>query len=152
MSKIGILGKKFEGLASLIDDYDQHLNVVEHRLSLRGKTIEEANKEQAVWPIFYDERRAELETLCKHLETQVEKIRGALFRKIKESNARDTSDRAVDKYVDAQDEFIQANEVYLELFELFEKYKAVVDAFKTRGFALRNIVESRIHKIEQSLL
>lgn len=152
MSRIADLGKDFKNLPAIIAEYDDHLIEAAGRLSIKGKIIEEALKEQAAWPVFYDEKRRELKTLVKFLDSRVNAVRGKLYRAYTEQYSRELSDRVKDKYIDNEAEYAKIYEVYLEIEELAEKYEAVVDAFKTRSFALRDITTLRINQMHTGTL
>jgi len=152
LSRIPDLGKNFEKLPDILAEYDEHLVNAQERLSIKGKMIEEALKEQAAWPIFYDEKRRELNTLVKYLDSKVNAVRGRLTRAYTENYSRELSDRLKDKYIDNEDEYLSMNEIYLEIYEIAEKYEAVVEAFKVRGFALRDITQLRIAQMHQGVL
>jgi hypothetical protein len=152
LSRIADLGKKYEKLPAIIAEYDAHLDEAQSRIAIKGKIIEEALKEQAAWPVFYDEKRRELNTLVKFLDAKVSYVRGKLTRDYTERYSRELSDRVKDKYIDNEDEYMSIYEVYLEVLELAEKYDAVVDAFKVRGFALRDITQLRIAQMNQGSL
>lgn len=152
MSRIADLGKNFENLPGLLLEYDEHLAEASARIAIKGKIIEEALKEQAAWPVFYDEKRRELKTLVKFLDSKVNATRGRLTRIYTENYSRELSDRLKDKYIDNEDDFLKMNEIFLEVEELAEKYEAIVDAFKVRGFALRDIVTLRVNSLHQGSL
>ncbi len=152
MSRITDLGKNFEKLPALLIEYDEHLAAAPERLAVKGKIIEEALKEQAAWPAFYDEKRRELNTLVKYLDMRVNATRGGLMRAYTENYSRELSDRMKDKYIDNEADYQTVYQVYLEVYELAEKYEAVVDAFKTRSFALRDIVLLRVNQMQTGTL
>lgn len=152
MSRIPDLGKNFENLPPMLVEFDEHLLLATERLAVKGKIIEEALKEQAAWPIFYDQKLRELKTLLKYLDSRVAYVRGKLTRQYNENYSRELSERTRDKYIDNEDEYMSINELYLEIYELTEKYEAVVDAFKVRGFALRDITQLRINQIHTGTL
>lgn len=152
MSRIADLGKNFERLPGLLTEYDEHLALAPERIAIKGKIIEEALKEQAAWPVFYDEKRRELNTLVKYMDSRVDATRGKLYREYTENYSRDLPDRTKDKYIDNEEAFLKIHELYLEIYELAEKYEAVVEAFKVRGFALRDIVVARTHQFQNGLL
>ena len=60
MSRIGDLGPKMANLPQLISEYELAFSRIESDLTIRGKTLETALKEQATFPIYYDQRRVEL--------------------------------------------------------------------------------------------
>lgn len=152
MSRIADLGKNYEKLPDLLAEYDEHITAAPARLAIKGKILDEALKEQAAWPVFYDHKRAELSTLVKFIGMKVDETRSRLLRNYTENYSRALSDRIADKYIDKENDFLLINELYLEVSELAEKFSNVVDAFKTRGFALRDIVAVRVNKIQDNLL
>jgi len=119
-------------------------------LTFKGKTIVAAVNDQAEWPIFVDERLAELKMLCKKLETTVEMIRGDISRELKGS-ALDPG-RDITKFIDRDDRFLDMNEQFLMFEELREKYVALSGAWTTRGYSVKNRVDLMIHQIKDNLL
>ena len=99
MSKIAELGDKkaqkvkdrFTNLPAIIAEYDKALEPVEDELRIKGKTLLEANRENASLYAFYDERRVELKTLVDYAESQVQRVRGQLFRNFTEQYNRELS-------------------------------------------------------------
>jgi hypothetical protein len=160
MSKIADLGDKkavnlkdrFKNLPSILAEYDEALEEAEPYLTLKGKTLVEANRENASRYAFYDERRVELKTLVEYIESQVQRVRGQLFRGFTEQYNRDLSDRAKDKYIDSEQAYLDIYEIYLEVKEMYDQYSSVVEAFKLQGYALRNITEARVASVENATI
>ncbi len=152
MSKINQLGTAFEFLPDVLVDYEKELVGIEKIIAIEGKLLERANLEQASQQLYYDTKRKELRTVLKFIETQRDKVRARLFKSYTESHSRDLSDRAKDKYIDNEQEFLTIQEIFLEVEELYEKYEAVMEAFKSRGFALRNITDIRVASLENTQL
>ena len=152
MSLIEELGKDFSGLPEILDRYELALNNFEDNLEVKGKTLEKANREQASWQSYYDQRKIELYTLVKYLEANVNRVRGKLYKIYTETYSRDLSDRSKDKYIDNEEKYLTAFQIYLEVKELYDKYDAVVDAFKSRGYALNNITKIRVAALEDVVL
>ncbi len=160
MSKIADLGDKkavnlkdrFKNLPSILAEYDEALEEAEPYLMLKGKTLVEANRENASRYAFYDERRVELKTLVEYIESQVQRVRGQLFRGFTEQYNRDLSDRAKDKYIDSEQAYLDIYEIYLEVKEMYDQYSSVVEAFKLQGYALRNITEARVASVENATI
>ncbi len=152
MSNLNNLRKDIGNLTDILIKFDREIDLAPERLALAGKTIAHANKEQATWIVYYDSLRAEIQSVVKYLSMMVNKTRGQLTRRYTENYSRDLGDRLKDKYIDHDQEYLNVYELLLEAEEVLDKYKAIVDAFKARGFALRNIVEARVHQIEDNLL
>jgi len=148
LSLIQEVGKNFEGLPTIFDRYEAALQGYNDNLKIKGKNLEHANREQPSWYSYYDERRIELYTLVKHFEGQLDRVRGKLFKTYTETYSRELSDRAKDKYIDNEESYLNMLEIYLEVKELYNKYEMVVEAFRTRGFALNNITKIRVASLE----
>lgn len=151
-SRIPDLGEKFKGLPKVLAEYESALQDVDKHLSIQGKTIEAANRENPSWHSYYDQKRVELHTLVKYVEAQVARVRGKLFRSYTEAHQRELSDRAKDKYIDNEEAYLETYEILLEVKELYDKYQAVCDAFQTRGYALNNITKIRVASLEDVIL
>ena len=83
----------------------------------------------------------------KFFEGRVTAVRGKLFRQYTESYSRELSDRAKEKYIDHDKEYTDVYSVLIEVEELYEKYVAVVDAIRNRGFALRNLTDLAVNQL-----
>lgn len=139
-------------LPHLFIKYHDELDQVEDRLALTGKTMERALKDQGQYPIKYADQLAELKTLNKYVGLEIGRVRGRLFKQITERHSIDLSDRAKDKIIDTEPEYLQYAELQLEIQELLDKTEAVVNAFTTRGFALRDITQLKINQLANSVL
>lgn len=147
MSIITLLGPHCENLDTILQQYETDIVDAESRIKIQGKTLATANREQAGWATYYDTRKVELKTLVKLLESRVNSVRGKLFRKYTENSSRELSDRAKDKYIDHDSEYLDVYSLLLEVEELYEKMAAIVDGFKTRGYALRNLTDLVINQL-----
>lgn len=152
MSLIKQIGKNKENLSTIVAAYCQDLVGVENILNIENKSIEQANRESAYWQYFYDCKKTELHTLAKFIEAEIEAVRGNLFKTLLKTNQRDMSDRARDKFIDAEPAYLEIYEIYLEIRELYDKYSAVVDAFTARGYALNNITKARIAEVQNMII
>lgn len=160
MTRIADLGNKkaeklkdrFANLPAILEEYNNALVDAEANLKLKGKTLGEANRENASHYAFYDERRIELKSLVDYMDNQVQRIRGQLFRGFTEQYNRELSDRAKEKYIDAEQPYLDIFEMYLEVKELYEQYCSVVEAFKMQGYSLRNITEARVASVENATI
>lgn len=152
MSRLQDLGKDAEKLSEVLEEYEKALDGVEKIIEIKGKKLEHANRENPAWQLFYDQKKIELYTIVKYLELQVNRVRGKAFIRYTETYNRELSDRAKDKYIDNEAAVLAWNELYLEAKELYDKYASVVDAFKTRGYALNNITKIRVVSMEETIV
>ncbi len=152
MSIIAILGKNLSNLPSLLNQYEDDLAGYPEGLNLKGKTLDTALKEQATWSAYYGERAVELGIIHKYIDAQVARIRANKTVQYNENYNPSLAATMIDKYINKEEDYLSMHEVYLEVEELLGKYKTVLEAFKTRGYALRNITEARIAELSQVTL
>lgn len=152
MSAIGLLNGNLNQLLDVISQYETDLNEYEQHLTLKGKTLEYALKEQPTWSAYYGERAVELSTLVKHLEVQIKRVRGKLTVQYNENYNPSLSERMTEKYIDRESEYLSIYELYLEVKELLDKYEMILESFNRRGFALRDITAAKINSVNLDTL
>lgn len=146
------LNVRFKNLPTILGDYRNDLDTAENDLTIEGKSLEKANRENPSRQYYYHQRFVELGILTKYFEREVERVRGKLFKGLTENNNRDLSDRAKDKYIDNEQAYLDMNEFYLEVKEVKDMYEAIIEAFRNRGYALNNITKTRVAQLEDVLL
>lgn len=152
MSVIGRVGPTLTDLPNLLNSFIVDLSDYADNLTLVGKTLEQALKEQAHWCGYYGSRQVELNILVKHLENRLKSLRGSLTVQYNENYNPALSERMTDKYIDRDNDVSDANVLLLEVREVQEKYAMVLDAFNRRGFALRDITTARVNSIQSDTL
>lgn len=156
MSRIGEIQGGFhklqKNLPAILIEYIDEIDLAPARLSLRGKLMEESQKDQSAWPIVYANIKHELDSIAKYLTMEIDRIRSILFRRYTDNHTRTLSDRTIDKYIDSEVEYLNYQELYLEVKELHDKATSVCDAFTTRGFALRDITTIRVNQLHNTVL
>lgn len=154
MNGLDVITKNIDKLPDVIAYYEDLIDEEEiaKHLAIKGKRLEVANTEQASWVFFYETKRAEVYAMVKWLETKLAALRGKHFKTYTEHYSRELNDRQKDKYIDNEPTVLAQMEIYLRVKELHEKLEAVCEAFKARGFALRNITEVRIRSLEDTTI
>lgn len=145
------LGEDYVNLDRVLTPYLEALEDKEVHLRIEGKRLEHANREQASWLSFYDERRIELGTYVKFFELEIGRVKAKCLKAM-EQYPRELSDRMKEKYIEGEEEFLKVNEILLAVKELHSEYESIVNAFKDRGFALRNITNIRVHALEDVVI
>lgn len=140
------------GLPEIISSYEAELVEAKENLNIKGKTLEKANVENPTWQLYYDQRRVELYTLLKHFDSLVASTRGKLFKSYTETYARDITDRAKEQYINNEPAYLSMYEIYLEIKDIHDRYQAVCDAYKSRGYALNNITKIRVASLEDAII
>lgn len=152
MSVLFELEDNMSNLPAIIGRYEAGIADVNDRLSLDGKTLERANQEHASWQSYYDERRIELYSLMKQTEDYVNKVKGELWVNYTERFSIELSTRDKEMYINKEPVYLASKRLYNIVCEMYKKYEAVVDAYRSRGFALRNITNIRCAALEDVVL
>jgi len=141
-----------EKLNATIQEYEKTLEGATADIALKGKSLGDAQREQASLAYFYGVRKAELHVLHKRTEARVYAIRGRLHRWYKENDSHAASERQIDKYVDSNEEYLTAMDVLLWVEEIYKKFVEVDNAFEKRGFAIRDHTESRVKDVYRDVI
>lgn len=152
MSRIPDLGKAYAKLPDILAEYEGELDGADKLINIKGKKLENANIENPAWQHYYDQKKIELYTLVKYFESELGRVRSKLFKSYKENHSIELSEREIQRYIDGEPAFLNMNEMYLEVKELYEKYESVVAAFTSRGYALNNITRIRVASLEDVVL
>lgn len=152
MSPIDTLKNDFSNLPDILAEYEIHLSAIMNFLSLEGKTLEEANRSQAYDMMMYASKCSELKALVKILDQNVERIKSKLWRQYTEVVSIDLSTRDKDQYIKSESAFLNANTLLITVEEIHSKYEMAVEAFRQRGFALRNITNARVSSIQDAVI
>ena len=136
----------------ILDSYERSYAGFEDNLAITGKSLEKANIEHASWMSYYDERRVELNSLVKHYETKIQTIRGNMWVSYTETFSIALGSRDKDMYINKEPKYLAAKELLLIVEEVAKKFESVVEMFKQRGFALRNITNVRVAALEDVIL
>lgn len=142
---------RYKNLGTILGSYLSEIDNIEAKIGIKGKTLEQANKENPSEHYYYDKRRVELSTLVKYFEREIDRVRSKLFKGL-DNNNKELNDRAKDKYIDSEPQYLDVHEFYLEVKEVYEQYVAICEAFKTRGYALNNITKIRCASLEDAML
>lgn len=138
----GNLASIAKALPELFVAYEADIADAPDRLAILGKTSAQAESDQCAWPVYYGVRKAELTKLAKFLKSRIDAIRGELTRKYVDCS-RDYGERTREKFIDAEPEYLQMHELWLEVEELRDKFDVICEAFIRRGFALRDWTQVR---------
>lgn len=139
-------------LFELLEPFFVAIDNVKERLNLKGKSIAQANQDQVSWQVFYDEQRIELNSLVKHFQIKLEAEKGRLWKIYTEKHSRELNNHDKNHYINSNETYIVYKQLLLEVQEIYDKYAAICDAYKTRGFALRNLTELYVNSLQDVIL
>jgi len=152
MSIILKLLPNLSNLGDVLDVYTDILHGAEDDLMITGKTLHDANRDQPLHMSYYGQRLVEVKTIRKYVDARVDQVRGTLWVGYKERHSVALGTRDIDQYVNKEDSYVAMSDMSIITSELLNQFEMLLEAFKSRGYALRNITESRIAEVQDFIL
>lgn len=143
MSIIDRIGDKFEHLTEVLETYENEFRDIKTHLAMKGLPLDQMLIEQASWVGHYQIRQAELKSLRKYIETQIEKVRGKLWKNYTETYPRELNYRDKENYVNYDPYLVELKGLFHDVSEIEDKYGAACDALQQKGFMLNAIVKAK---------
>lgn len=132
--------------------YEELITAAESMFELKGKVLEDAVKEHLQNLALYDTMLQECKTIEFFLETKKEETEATLHRHYLENSQRQLGARDLTMYIRGDPQMVEVNQVLLEVGHVKRQLEAVVEAFKTMGWSLSNIVKLRVVQIDHTTL
>lgn len=94
----------------------------------------------------------EVEAILKHLNIRYDKMRSDHYRKYLERYNRELSDRAIEKYIDGEDDIVGMSTIINEVSLVRNRYLSLIKGLDIKQFQITNIVKLRVVGMENATL
>jgi chaperonin cofactor prefoldin len=135
-----------------ISAYQSLIDAAEPIFELDGKRIETACKEHAKNLMFYDVMLQECKSIEETIRYKIDELESTLYRNLNENSNRVLGTRDIQQYIKSDPQFVNAQEVLMEVIVVKRKLEAIVEALKSMGWSLNNITKLRIAQLEDAIL
>lgn len=152
MSIISDASADLSSVVSYLKRYEDQLEEIRSIFQIEGKRLEAVNRTLPGYLARYDEIYNELKTLEDFLDKRRDVTVAPLWKKYNEKYSRQLTTRDITAYIAGEPDYVSITELLLEVKLLKEKYGAVVKALEQMGWSLKNIVELRIHELQDAVL
>lgn len=132
---------KIEKVPIIVNNINKKLSDWKNDVDLNGKNIQAAIVEQASLIAYYDQISVEASYLVDYVEIILKQTRADRIKFIKDNFAKDYTDTAINRVVEGDKIFVDISLLLIEVKECYAKCKAIVEAFKQRGYCLNNLVK-----------
>jgi hypothetical protein len=139
-------------LPDTLSECDEFIAEMHQLVKIEGKLLLDVANSQSSTISKCVIKRAEIKKLMKISEALVNQVRGKLFRVYTENMDIQLSDRAKEKYVDSDSEFLDAYAINAEITERYDKLDGLCQALVARGFVIRNIVDIKLNALDYTQL
>lgn len=131
--------------------YEQLVQNAEPLFQLSNKGLEETCKEHAQNLMFYDLMFQECKTIEDTIRMKIDEIEGELYQKY-QGGQRALSSTDIKNYIKGDPRYVAALEILLEVAHVKRQLEAVVEALKSMGWSIANIVKLRVAQLEHITL
>lgn len=152
MSIIFDLNPDLSNLPKIVKQFDMMMEDSKTNLTIQGKTLEQANREQPSWYCYYNQQLQDIKSLERVIENKITQKRGELWRKYREVHTISLSSTDIGHYIDSDPEFYNFHTYLTIVVELVGNMSAIVKAFEQRGYTLRNLTEMYVHEVQNALI
>ena len=139
-------------IPSRLIEYNALIDAAEAMFVLEGQSLEQLCKNHAQDLMSYDVILQECKTIEEAVRTRVEEIESECYKNLNENNPRSLGQRDITQYIKSEPRYIAAYEILLEIILVKRKLEAIVEALKSLGWSLNNIVKLRIAQLEHVTL
>lgn len=144
------LGVGYIKLPDILDQFANDLIPAKEQLDNAGKLLETCLSKNSAFMHYYDERRIQLHSLVKFFRLEVDRVRGEKYKQYNENYSRSITIQMMNKYIDAEEDYLTVYKILIEVEEVYENYVSAVDTFKQRHYELTNMTKLRIANLEFS--
>lgn len=154
MSFVGntITDLQLKRMAHKVDLFEAMIQAAEPCFELSGKGLEEVCKRHAQDLMTYDQALQECKTVEDIIRMKLEEKEGHLYKKYNENHQRALGQRDIGQYIKGDPEYVEIYEIVLEIVHVRRKLEAIVEALKSMGWSVSNIVKLRIAQLEHVTL
>lgn len=138
-------------LPDAIDYYQKQLESAWVEAKIIG-SVEKSAQELSGITAYRFGQLQELEAILKLLNIKYDKIRSDHYRRYLERYQRELTDRAIEKYIDGEDDVIGMSTLINEVALVRNKYLALIKGLDVKQFQISNIVRLRIQGMEDAHL
>lgn len=132
--------------------YEQLIENAESVFQLKGRGLEEMCKDHAQNLMFYDVMLQECRTVEETIKVKLDEIESQVYQKYHTGMQMKLSSTDIRQYIKGDPQFVKACEILLEVQHTKRRLEAIVEALKSLGWSINNIVKIRIAQLDHVTL
>ena len=137
----------FGEIPAAISYYENELDLAKNETRISGSLEKNAQELSGITSYRFGQLQ-EIEAILKHLNVKYDKMRSDHYRRYLERYQRDLSDRAIEKYIDGEDDIGSMSVLINEVGLIRNKYLAVMKGLEIKHYQIGNITKLRIVGME----
>ena len=138
-------------LPDMVDHYNLELEQAQLETRISGSLEKNAQDLPGVVSYRFGQLQ-EIEAVLKHLNVKYDRMRSNHYRRYLERYNRELSDRAIEKYIDGEQDIVDMSELINEIALVRNQYLGIIKALEAKGFMVGHIVKLRVVGLNDSIL
>jgi hypothetical protein len=128
-------------LSPVLEAVRTALAEAEDELPIAGKTLRRANLEQPSFIQRYEDIKGSLQALSDGLEVRILQQRAKVLRMISEESQVSYGERMMSQLAEEDPRLVELKHMRVDVDEVLASAKAKCEAFRQRGFTLKNLTD-----------
>ena len=129
-------------IPSAVSFYEKELEQARFETIITGNLEKNAQELSGIMSYRFGQLQ-EIEAVLEHLNIAYKKMRSGFYKKYLEHYNRELSDRAIEKYIDGEDDIVGMATLINELGLVRNRYLAIMKGLEIKHFQIGHIVKLR---------
>lgn len=138
-------------VASAVDHFNHELEKAKDEPRIFGN-IEKNSQELSGIMAYRFGQLQEIEAILKFINIKYDKMRSDHYRKYLERYNRELSDRAIEKYIDGEDDIVSMCVLVNEVALVRNRFLALIKGLEQKSYNISNIIRLRVVGMEDAHL
>ncbi len=148
----GLKRTPLDKIPAKLEIYELLIKQAEPLFDLDGAVIEEACKSHLSNLALYDMMLNECKTIEYYLETKKDEVEAEKHRYYLENSQRQLGARDLSMYIRGDPQVVEVIQIMLEVSHVRRQLEAIVEALRTMGWSLSNIVKLKVAQLDHTTL
>lgn len=153
ISKYKIRTMSTKDILDLVRTYEPKIkNGYDNDITMKGKHVGDIIIEHSSLAAYYDQLKSELASISDYVKILLEARAGEITKMLKEHSKYDYGPTAVDKFINADLDYIDLKVLFLEVKEIYNKAYYLCKQFEQRSYLISNMVSVLEHQLSDRIL
>lgn len=148
----GLRRTPLDKIPAKLEVYEILIKQAEKLFDLEGAVLEEACKAHLSNLALYDMMYNECKTIEAFLEAKREEVEADKHKYYLENSQRQLGARDLTMYIRSDPQVVEVIQIMLEVAHIRRQLEAIVEAFRTMGWSLSNIVKLRVAQLDHTTI
>lgn len=138
-------------IPEMLDYYSMELDSAQLETKISGSLEKNAQDLPGMMSHRFSQLQ-DIEAVLKFLEIRYDKMRSAHYRRYLERYNRELSDRAIEKYIDGEQDIVDMQDIRNEVALIRNKYLSLTKGLENKSFMIGHITRLRVVGINDAVL